>query len=506
MATNLEELLTRAREATSPAAVADLRRTPVGGVDPLGLRQVNFDMMDQVLPGLNNVASSIRPFLMMTWAWRLCGRLVERTGESSVDVMRDFVDRLEAIFAWSQFLANPDSDLPGSQALTALSAADEYRFEGEGWQKLRDTRRFSTGLISPLNYGPGLRSMDWIRDLSTYLDIPIRKAGAYKSNPEDDPILEEALDAFEALIADELDHEVFTKFGGVTLTRSDAERLGSKWSMQEQTQAGQNATWKRLHSGYANAIRAKGLALVCEVAHPGMEVSDFRRRMAFPDSDEIPDDLKQVSIAWRRLQYRQLFRLALEALFYWTIELLDGNEPMTSEAIAEALLAATNVKNAAPSGREALASIETDANPVDMLDELATVIRQQRELPQKIFEALVLCVAHAPNEPEDFERADRLPLASAAKQWAEWSALSPVAFLTNIFESWIFAQHTYWSVGRGMRDARGGGKRILRLRIFIDEGGWRLTPGTRTGVWPNPTPDRLATAVSLMRQCGRLTG
>jgi hypothetical protein len=30
-----------------------------GGVDPLGLRQLNFNLMDEVLPGLNNVARGI---------------------------------------------------------------------------------------------------------------------------------------------------------------------------------------------------------------------------------------------------------------------------------------------------------------------------------------------------------------------------------------------------------------------------------------------------------------
>jgi hypothetical protein len=40
-----------------------------GGVDPLGLRQINFDLMDQVLPGLNNVARHVRPFVVVSWAW-----------------------------------------------------------------------------------------------------------------------------------------------------------------------------------------------------------------------------------------------------------------------------------------------------------------------------------------------------------------------------------------------------------------------------------------------------
>jgi len=45
---------------------------------------------------------------------------------------------------------------------------------------------------------------------------------------------------------------------------------------------------------------------------------------------------------------------------------------------------------------------------------------------------------------------------------------------------------------------------ILRLRLFIDEGGWRLAQGIGQGSPPNATPDRLDTALSLLRECGQL--
>lgn len=50
----------------SPIAhvVPKLRLQP-GGVDPLGLRQVNLDLMDRALPGINNVTMLIRPYVLM---------------------------------------------------------------------------------------------------------------------------------------------------------------------------------------------------------------------------------------------------------------------------------------------------------------------------------------------------------------------------------------------------------------------------------------------------------
>src|SRR5260370_30750902 len=55
-----------------------------GGVDPLGLRQINFDLMDEVLPGLNNVARHIRPFVVVAWAWRRANQLAESSGKTTV--------------------------------------------------------------------------------------------------------------------------------------------------------------------------------------------------------------------------------------------------------------------------------------------------------------------------------------------------------------------------------------------------------------------------------------
>jgi hypothetical protein len=98
-----------------------------------------------------------------------------------------------------------------------------------------------------------------------------------------------------------------------------------------------------------------------------------------------------------------------------------------------------------------------------------------------------------------------LPLSRARREAESWRELSPAGFVGRVLEIWIMAQHAYWSVGRGLADARNRGKTILRLRIVMDEGGWTLTPGTtRQGNPPEPTPDRLETATNLLVECGRL--
>ena len=81
-------------ELTAAAAVAQEPgfttpgRTKFGGVDPLGLRQINFDLMDEVLPGLNNVARHIRPFAVVTWAWRRALQQAQALGEMTIPAGR----------------------------------------------------------------------------------------------------------------------------------------------------------------------------------------------------------------------------------------------------------------------------------------------------------------------------------------------------------------------------------------------------------------------------------
>jgi hypothetical protein len=71
--------------------------------------------------------------------------------------------------------------------------------------------------------------------------------------------------------------------------------------------------------------------------------------------------------------------------------------------------------------------------------------------------------------------------------------------MTHVLDSWVIGQHVFWSVNRGMGDARAGRRMILRLRIALEEGGWTLTPGSAMPI-PNATPDRLETALSLLRE------
>jgi hypothetical protein len=488
-------MLADARKAASPRVV-DASKVRVGGVDPLGLRQINFGLMDEVLPDLNNVASHVRPYILMAWAWRRVRRLVEEKPKPKItdEQMRDFVDRIEAIYAWSQFMVWERPDIPGRVAMAPLLEAESYRFGGKEWEARRNMRRESTGLISPLNYGPSLRTMGWLNPVAG-------KVGVFQPRLE----LDAALDAFERAFAGELSHNAFNKFGPVTVKRDDAERWGELWDVGKPLRKEREAAFDRLAGRGADERRQRGIALI-QAAYRDLDDDkasneNIRARMA--DIATLWGGQEPRAAAdWRALQVRQAFRLAMEALFYWTILELRGR-PLRSVALAKRFL--NRIDQTLPlTAREWFSTGNPLENPVSHVDALQEALRTPPALPDAIIAAIRHSLLEAPEKLHAFERRDRMPLKRAKEEAESWFDLSPHSFMIKVFDVWIMAQHTYWCVTRGLADARSAGKTILRMRIVMDESGWTLTPQTTHSNLPQVTPDRLDAAISLLSECRRL--
>lgn len=493
--TDIATLIEQSGVVDSPVITERSGVSP-GGVDPLGLRQLNFDLMDEILPGLNNVANRVKPFLLMAWAWRQARRLVAREGGSVPDdELRDFVDRIEAVYAWSQFLTDPDAGIPGRQALAELLAPGtvEYEFGGAAWVRRRDLRRSSTGLISPLNYGPGLRSMGWLQ--------PVGPSGIFRP----DEGSEVALDAFEAAMGEAASHPAFNQLGPVVVRRDEAQKWGNLWSLAHLQAVEREAGLGYLLGPTANATRRRGLAFIKEVAASvdSHDVDLVRRLMADATEASSSDEYPDVRRKWRRLQTRQLFRLCLEGWFYWMTTVLAGSAPMSTISLASRFIAETDAPDRPTASWFMLAA---HTNPVPLIGQLEETLHGDSDMtiPQSIVEGLRCCLREAEEDPMPTKGLDRLPLRKAASDFARWKDFGPEELVGQITERWILAQHAYWCVGRGLADARGSGKTILRLRIVMEEGGWTLTPGTKLSTPPVPTADRLATALSLLRECGEL--
>ncbi len=496
----LAELTAAATEAQEPQFTTP-GRTNFGGVDPLGLRQINFDLMDEVLP-VNNVARHVRPFVVVTWAWRRAHLQAKALGKTTIRKgdLQDFVDRIEVLYALSQFLRDEKTDLPGSQYLAPWLRDAQLNFEGTRWQQRRKERRYSTALSAPINYGPGLKMLGWVRPHPEY-------PGVMMPNPAAAP----ALDALEAEITAVLGHEAFNKFGPVAVARDDARQWGDLWALDKVTDAEADVMAKFLIGASAPVNRRLGGNLMLAAAHylGTADSGRIRAVMTGPPSEfDPPDGLLDVRYRWRRLQVRQLFRLSLEAFFYWTMRELDGPK-RSIESLVDAFLQRVPSPQDAVNAGEWIRSLTLPSDgPTKLMNliERALDYPELDQLPRCIAQGLAFSLTEQLTEktPDLKQQSERLPLWRAQEEATARSS-SPVRdFVRHALESWVLAQHTYWSVGRGLADARTRNRMLLRLRVILDEGGWTLTPGSRVGLRPRPTADRLQTALSLAHECGLL--
>jgi hypothetical protein len=477
----------------TPASVPKL-----GGVDPLGLRQINFDLMDEVLPGLNNVARHIRPFVVVAWAWRRAKQLAERQGfdEIPVDDLRDFVDRIEVIYAWSQFLRNPNADLPGGQVLEPLLKADHWAFGGPAWRNRRKVREYSTAFSAPINYGPGLKMLGWVEPHKKYSGVLIATSAA-----------DSALDAFESKIKNQLEHPAFNKFGSVKVTRKAVLDWGKAWALEKVTAAEKRCAAEMIFGSKAPLKRRLGGSLMlAAVEHTS--TTDFdrvRTAMAGAPSNFAPAGLDTALTAWRYLQVRQLFRFSLEAFLYWIIIEI-GSTSRSTDSLLDAFVSQAIRRPGRMTAWEWLHARNVAPGPIGLINKITRALenRSNVELVSSIVDGLALSLAEAPQQDQLLERADRLPLFLARQEAEAWGDHSIKDFVRHVLESWVLAQHVYWSVGRGLADARAGGKTILRLKVVLEEAGWTLAPGASQAPPPQPTPDRLQTALNLAEECGLL--
>jgi len=494
----LSKITAAAASASAPRLVSPVDRK-IGGVDPLGLRQINFILMDEIFPDLNNVARHIRPFVVVSWAWRQAHRIAERskTGTVRIDEIRDFVDRVEVIYTWSQLLLDPDADLPGSQIISPIVSSKHWRFGGPQWTKRRRERKNSTAFMAAINYGPALKALGWIEPHPNYPDLMIASEAA-----------EPALDAFEAQIKDRLETPAFSQFGSVEVAAKDVTRWAKGWRIDSPTKSERELMANMLFGERAPIQRRKaGALMLAAVEHSKSDdTAVIRREMSGPPATFFPRvELLPSVAAWRRVQIRQLFRYSLESLLYWILfQLTDG--PKSTSALAKAFIEQVPNRSGSQSSLWMKASFGRSTGPIELIEFLRSALDDEshRHLPMGIADGLSFCLAEPVEQPLPSERVDRLPIERAVKEANAWIEAPVELFLVHILESWILAQHVYWSVGRGLADARANGKAILRLRVYLEEEGWTLAPGVSLRSIPKPTADRLDTALSLANEAGLL--
>lgn len=491
------------------------------GVDPLGLRQINLNMMDRLIPGINNVTRHVRVYTLMTWAWWQAGRVLSNNSERGIwsRDMREFVERVDAIFSWSQFLRDPKATLPGRTVLPRElnSQTDKvaYDFAKKGWDTFRKSRRNSTDLLGALQYGPSIRGVDGLRWLEA-------RDGVFVPTKDVMP----AIEAFNAMVARHLPR-CLKEPRWTILTHKELKTVGQAWHYQTPTEQERKVFKERFYGNpelgqkeVQLGRRRSTLSLMVEVlksARAPCSVEDVRARMfgvgAPPSRDPAVERARK---GWRVLQIRQLQRLAIEAL-YIAIEArlkADGSAAtadivgVLQDALADADIGSKGTTDEMLADGLAAWVANPEQAVFDLMKELEETQRSDPTAVPPLSIAAIAC-AHllATNALKDedsaefmrdFDReADRLPLGVMLQRLTELGKRPATEALSEFVEAWVFGQHLRWSLVRS-----GDGQQ--RLRVALDEGGWTLLRADQSAVF-RATPDRLLSALRLCADTGLIT-
>ncbi|WP_025660150.1 hypothetical protein [Rhizobium sp. IBUN] len=510
-------------DETPGMRVVDELRTDESGVDPVGLRQLNLDLMDDAIPGINNVTRDCRPYTFMAWAAWKATQVAAAAGLDDPAVIADLVDRYEALYAWSHLIAG--RPFRGAAALKRTIArrakGEPFLFEGEEWEQYRKTR---TSFMAPTEYGPSIKSMRYMSTDSMTIAEEVLPA-----IHDFDAAVGQLLPGFLfALAPPSVTDEDVTPFAaGLPVDQPSAAEMQVFRQMFYEIGSRADAGSARRRKASLDLVRG----LLQRNGPCGAD--DLRRRFATRELADAEDgDIGQIGISATLLcllQARQLQRLATEAMLLWLERLLSEKQvrnlfqPKPSEEIIsrahEAAQAGDNAYAAAATVGDFLLAVEIEGEAfgwpaaaseksTDVVSLLSELIDAQRNditrvpaIAARSF-AIVRAVANAFAGQPMAEgladaidgRPDRLPMGLMSRR-LEAIADRPLAFIwREIVESWVIGQHVHWSAVRG-----GDGKK--RLRIGLEGDGWMKVRRGSSGVF-EPTGDRLHTMLSLGVSCG----
>jgi hypothetical protein len=492
------------------------------GVDFLGLRQANLDMMAELIPGTNNVTSYIRPFSLLSWIfWKFYG-LCEQAGKDRPDSedIRVFRERIEVLFAWGARLEDTPG-IPGKQA-EPPPGTGSVPLTFEAWGRVQS----STSLIAALWYGPASKT-------TTGLGLLEPVAGGIYRATEKGVRLSQALDSVLRSKHD-LYARLLDTLAPVTATESDARLLWNLWGAQAPTvaerQTFREAVFDANEVGNYSSLlgrRSGTIALARLYLSQRATVvtaDDVRRGMFFSappagNSYEVPPELQPARIGWIILQVRQLQRLALESLLSWCEERVIGGLRDTTDLMRQA----EKVFRAQPFGidpedtlaaiiqklDERISSVETfvslgrsDAlfSPFALMDDIQAAFKKKDERYAAVgLYSLLLCASFAGTCGNEDQRAikaggaSRLSLFHLRKRLIALGDVSLRQAIQCILESMVLSQHFATAVNRFDGQNQ-------RLRLSIEEGGLFSLAGKP---WvPTVTEDRLPTILTLAGDCG----
>jgi hypothetical protein len=498
-----------------------------GGVDYLGLRAINLQMMDELLPGLNNVARCIRPFALLSWSiWTYEIHSLEARQPMTSSGYQRFREKLEALFILSHKLAGLSvSGIAGADQAIPVTTTATLSFAALG-------RSPDTTLIHATTYGPGLKGDYGLR----FAFAAPEARGIFRVNRAGERLAV----AFDNQLRRTLTPEQYRFLRApeeIEIAKDEATAFAAAWEVGHPSAEEKEAFLARLcpddDDGPREQARVATLSLIRTVLAQTPEpltAHALRRALATSDPASLPSPLRDARSRWQALQLRQAQRLALEVMFGWIERRVWSENARTTDQLC--MLMAKSLRTARPGWslesiipdrlahfaglgpdhdalfERSLSDPECDVVELaDKLQEDAAGLAPDDKVLANAFDILVLVAVHT----EHFIRApglgqyvsngavQRLPLRWWATTLRSHATMPFMRFAERLIETWLISQHLGVAASRHSEDSG-------RMRLSIDDGGiCSLLPAADKCWSPVLSADRLETALSLLSESGCLT-
>lgn len=495
-----------------------------GGVDFLGLRQVNLDLMAECLPGINNVTYYIRPYSVLSWIyWKFYeSKKSDSEDKATAKELARFKEKVESLFLWGHQLSNVGG-IPGLRSKPHELEKGKANLTFKAWRRSAD----NTSLQAAVQYGPSVKDRGGLGFIHQ-VDGPffqVTKEGAG---------LAEALDAS---LQKRRAYSMLSDHEELFATETQASELFQSWRVDEQPSKREREIFadcfydeSKINETSDVGRRSATLNLILSVlrgSNRPLEEEEIRQSMAFqrlPNRKalRLARGPEQSAKKWLLLQVRQAQRIAMECLLAWVEHrILNCHERNPAKLVAALndLVAKTapevfSRKTPATSLEAWLGNVKSldDYIARAMTDDGLSLFSLSRELERGVREEpdsvcvsalkLLLLMRRFGEWLTDDSQlkqeigrggVPRISLAYWCKVFDKNSEQPLEHLLAVLIENLVLSQH--FAVATNRFD---GGRQ--RLRIILEEGG--LEALVEYPWQPRITADRLASSLSLLVDCG----
>jgi hypothetical protein len=491
-----------------------------GGVDFLGLRQVNLEMAAQLLPGINNVTRFVRPFSMVSWIYWKFHTHCEASGitKPTPQQLKVWKEKVETLFTWGHQL-NAVRGVPGLDSKPP--ALEHAPLDFKSWRRTAE----NTSLMAAVQYGPASKTLGGLGFLE-----PVDREFLRTCGPGT-----ELATALDPLLSKADESKLLSGLAAQKASQDDANRLFNAWSVQklshreretfrkvffDESSVGTNSPLGRRSTTVEMIRRILGQsssAMSTEELRYALFHGRLSKRRARIEDSKLIAPWHQ----WIVLQMRQAQKLALESLLYWTeLQLFDGyardTESLTKLAIEETCNADATFSEGTPISKlysrlrlqgvnlhNLLDRSETDDLDclLVLMEDLRASIKAGEAFLDLSIRILFLCASYTetlkenPLTKSECRRGtvDRISLSYWLETLRKCDRMTLREFTRYMLEIPILSQHFTFA-------ARRFDGQTQRLRIAVEEQGLELLADKP--LRPTVTPDRLDAALSLMADCG----